>query len=182
MSLTNTRSGYGWAAIALHWISAVGVIVLYLTGEQMEEAATRAAEQAAKAQHVSIGILLFAFLAARLLWSASQPKPGALERNRLFHLLAETVQWLFLAMIAVQIVTGPLVEWSAPRPLGVFGWFAVPSPFPARVEWLHEGAETVHKLTSNLLWPLLGLHLLGALKHLIVDRDATVRRMLWVKP
>jgi cytochrome b561 len=182
MSLTNTRSGYGWAAIALHWISAAGVILLYLTGEQMEEAATRTAEQAAKAQHISFGVLLFTFLAARILWTASQPKPGALERNRLFHLLAETVQWLFLAMVTVQIVSGPLVEWSAPRALNAFDWFAIPSPFSTRVEWLHEAAETVHKLSSNLLWPLLGLHVLGALKHLIIDRDATVRRMLWVKP
>lgn len=181
MSLSNTRSGYGWAAIALHWISAVGVIVLYLTGEQMEEAGGRAAEQAARLQHVSIGMLLFAFLAARVLWTLSQPKPGALEQNRLFQRLAELVQWLFLAMIAVQIVTGPLVIWANGRAIQVFDWFALASPFGGKVEWLHEAAETLHKLAPNLLWPLLGLHVLGALKHLVVDRDATVRRMLWVK-
>ena len=47
MSLRNTRVAYGWAAIALHWISAVGVTVLYLLGEQMEEAPDRAAKLAA---------------------------------------------------------------------------------------------------------------------------------------
>lgn len=181
MSLVNTRAGYGWAAIVLHWISAAGVIVLYLTGEQMEEAANRAAELAARAQHVSIGLLLFTFLAARLLWSASQVRPDALETRKPFRFIAEAVQFLFLAMIAIQILSGPLVIWSNARPLQVFDWFAIASPFPAKVEWLHEGAETVHKLTANLFWPLLGLHVLGALKHLIVDRDATLRRMLWVK-
>ena len=42
MSLTNTRAAYGWIAIALHWISAVGVTVLYFLGERMEDAADRA--------------------------------------------------------------------------------------------------------------------------------------------
>jgi cytochrome b561 len=181
MSLSNTRAGYGWTAIALHWISAGAVIALYLTGEAAEEAGSRAAELAARAQHISWGVLLFTFLAARLLWSATQPKPGALEGNRLLRALAETVQWLFLAMIAVQILTGPLIVWANARPIAVFDWFAIPSPFPTRLEWLHEGAEAVHKLAPNLLWPLLALHVLGALKHLLVNRDATVRRMLWVK-
>jgi cytochrome b561 len=181
MSLTNTRAGYGWAAIALHWISAGGVIALYLTGEAMEEAVGRPAKLVAMGQHVGLGVLLFTFLAARLLWSASQVRPDPLETNRLFQRLAELVQFLFLAMIAVQIVSGPLVIWSNARALDVFGWFAVPSPFPAKVEWLHEGAETVHKLSANLFWPLLGLHVLGAVKHLVINRDATLRRMLWVK-
>ena len=48
MSLTNTRAAYGWIAIALHWISAVGVTALYFLGERMEDAADRAVyEQAA---------------------------------------------------------------------------------------------------------------------------------------
>ena len=181
MSLTNSRTAYGWAAIALHWISAAGVILLYFTGEQLEEAEGRAAKLAAMAQHVSIGMLLLSFLAARLLWSAAQPKPAPLETNRLFRLAAQWVQILFLAMIAVQIVTGPLVVWANGRAIQVFDWFALASPFPGKVEWLHEVAESLHKLAPNLLWPLLGLHVLGALKHLLIDRDATFRRMLWVK-
>ena len=181
MSVGNTRNAYGWAAIALHWISAAGVILLYFTGEQMEEAEGRAAKLAAQLQHVSIGMLLLTFLAARILWTLSQPKPASLEPNRPFRLVAQAVQALFLAMIAVQIITGPLLILAKARPIKVFDWFAIASPFGARVEWLAEGAETLHKLAPNLLWPLLGLHVLGALKHLVIDRDATLRRMLWVK-
>lgn len=180
MALGNTRAAYGWAAISLHWISAVGVIVLYLLGERLEEAVGRPAKVAAMANHVSVGMLLFAFLAARLLWSASQPRPASLEPRRALRIVAEAVQGLFLLMIAVQIVTGPLVIWSMARPINVFDWFAIPSPFPAKVSWLKEAAETAHKVAPNLLWPLLALHVLGALKHTFVDRDATLRRMLWV--
>jgi cytochrome b561 len=181
MSLRNTRTAYGWAAIALHWISAVGVVVLYLTGDSAGETEGRTAKLAATAQHVSIGMLLLTFLAARLLWSLSQPKPAPLDSNRMLQLAAKGVQALFLAMIAIQIVTGPLAVWSAAQPIAVFNWFTLPSPFAARVDWLQEATEEIHELAPKLLWPLLGLHVLGALKHLVVDRDATLRRMLWVK-
>lgn len=181
MTLTNTRAGYGWAAIWLHWISAVGVVALYLLGERMEEAPDRAAKIAAQDLHVSVGVLLFTFLAARLLWSASQPEPEPLEKNRWLRLAAKAVQGLFMLMILVLILTGPLAVWSTTRPLQVFDLFAIPSPFPARVPWLHEVAEEVHGAASKLFWPLIVLHVGGALKHLIIDRDRTVQRMLWAK-
>lgn len=180
MTLRNTRAAYGWAAISLHWISAVGVFALYLLGERMEEAPSRAAKLAAQDLHVSVAALLFTFLVARLLWSASQPAPVALERNRLFARLAKAVQALFLLMILVLLVTGPLAIWSAGRDLQVFDLFAIPSPIgpsPA----LHEAAEEVHGAATKLFWPLIVLHLAGALKHLVVDRDETFRRMLWVQ-
>ncbi|WP_296600462.1 cytochrome b [Phenylobacterium sp.] len=181
MSLQNTRAAYGWAAIALHWISAVAVIVLYLLGEQLEEAEGRAAKLAAMANHVSVGMLLLTFLAARLLWSAAQPHPRPLEQNRVLRFVAMAVQGLFLGMIAVQIVTGPLVIWARARAIDVFGLVTITSPFTQPVPWLHDAAETAHKVAPNLLWPLLALHVLGALKHAVIDRDPTLRRMLWAQ-
>lgn len=177
----NTRMAFGWAAIALHWISAIGVTALYLLGERMEEAPDRSAKLAAQNLHVSVAVLLFAFLAARLLWSLSQPKPAPLERIRALKLAAKVVQVLFLVMIAVLLVTGPLAIWSTGRPIAVLDLFALPSPFPARVGWLHEAAEEVHGAVSKLFWPLIVLHLGGALKHLVVDRDRTLQRILWVR-
>jgi cytochrome b561 len=181
MSIANTRQAYGWAAIALHWISAGGVVALHLLGERMEEAPDRAAKIAAQDLHVSVGVLLFTFLAARLLWSAGQPKPAPLERQRLLRLAAATVQVLFLLMIAVLIVTGPLSVWSTGRAIEVFDLFSLPSPFAQRAPALHEFAEEVHGAASKLFWPLIALHVAGAMKHLVIDRDATLKRMLWVE-
>lgn len=181
MPIRNTHVAYGWIAIALHWISAVGVTALYLLGERMEEAASRAEKLQAQDLHVSVAVLLFSFLLARLLWSASQPAPRPLERHKMLQLAGRAVQGLFLLMIAVLLVTGPLAIWSAARPIQVFDVFAIPSPFPARIDWLHEATEEVHGLASKLFWPLIALHVAGALKHLLVNRDDTLRRMLWVR-
>lgn len=181
MSLVNTKVAYGWAAIALHWISAVGVVALYLLGERMEEAPDRAAKVAAQGLHVSVGVLLLTFLVARLAWSASQPHPRSLERNRWLRRAGTAVHVLFLLMIAVLVVTGPLAVWSTGRPIQVFDLFSLPSPFPARIDWLHELGEDVHGAATKLFWPLIVLHVGGALKHLVIDRDATLQRMLWVR-
>ena len=181
MSLTNTRAAYGWIAIALHWISAVGVTALYFLGERMEDAPDRAQKILARDLHVSVAMLLFAFLAARLFWSASQPSPRPIEQNRVLRIAAHAVQGLFLLMIAVLIVTGPLAVWSTGQPLQVFDVLAIPSPFAARVDWLHEACEEVHGAATKLFWPLIGLHVAGAVKHLVYDRDRTLQRMLWVR-
>jgi cytochrome b561 len=179
MPLSNTRSGYGWIAITLHWAAAVAVISLYFSGDDAGEAPTRALRAPLLEAHVSLGMALFALLAVRVFWSLSQPKPEKLAKGFLVRLLAGIVQYGFLAMIAVEIITGPLTLWSAGRPIDIYDWASIASPFPNRVQWLHEGAEFVHKYAAKLFWPLLGLHILGALKSAALDRDKTVLRMLW---
>lgn len=179
MRIGNTRQAYGWAAIALHWVSAVGVTALYLLGERMEEAPDRAAKVGAQDLHVSVGVMLFGLLAARLLWSAAQPKPAPLEARRLFRIAAAAVQGLLLLMITMLLITGPLSVWSTGRPIEVFDLFSLSSPFGGRAPAIHEFAKEVHGAASKLFWPLIALHLGGALKHLVVDRDETLQRMLW---
>ncbi|MBS0362934.1 MAG: cytochrome b [Proteobacteria bacterium] len=181
MSISNSRQAYGWVAIALHWISAVGVTALYFLGDRLEDAPDRAARSEALNLHVSVGVLLFTFLAARLFWTAAQTKPVSLERTTILQVAARVVQGLFLLMILLLIVTGPLAIWSAGRPIAVFDLFALPSPFAAPVPAMEEAVEWVHGAAAKLFWPLIVLHVGGALKHLLLDRDATLQRMLWVR-
>lgn len=180
MSLRNTRTAYGWIAIALHWIGAAAMIALWWTGENLEHAVGRPARLAALTQHISVGMLLFALLAARVIWTLTQPKPEPLETRKLFEVAAKVVQWAFLAVVAVLILTGPLAIWTVGRPVPVFDWFEIPS-FMGRNHMAHEATEGAHKLVAELFLPLLAIHVLGALKHVVFDRDATLQRMLWVR-
>lgn len=185
MQLKNTKEKFGWISIALHWIAAIGVIWLYFLGENIEHAKedglAREEVRVIVEYHVSIALIFFVFLAARVLWHIAQQQPAKTRQHIALTMLAYAVQWGFLVMIAIQIITGPVIEWSAMRPLKVFDIFAIPSPFPERIDWLHEGGETVHKLASNLFWPLIALHVGAALKHLVLDRDGSFQRMLWVR-
>ena len=67
--------------------------------------------------------------------------------------------------------------WSGDRAIGVFGWFAIPSPL-SEMPALHKGLEIVHALAAKVLLFTLAVHILAALKHVLLDRDGTLWRML----
>lgn len=185
MQIKNTENAYGWAAIVLHWISAIGVIWLYFLGENIEHAKEAALPRAEIAQfvdfHASVGAVFFAFLAARIVSHLAQRQPAKPDQHRYLNMLSTAVIWLFLLMIAIQIITGPLIVWTKAEPFRVFDWFAVPSPFASPSEALHEALEFAHKTAPNLFWPLIVLHVAGALKHLIFDRNRSALRIVRVK-
>jgi cytochrome b561 len=180
MQLTNTKTAFGWVAIALHWISVVGVFWLFFSGDEAGEATTSEAKIPLMQYHISLGACFFLFLASRVIWSFTQPKPVSLSPSKL-DIVAKAVQHLFLAMIAILIISGPLAVWSNAYPIQVFDWFAIPSPFSVKNEGLHELAGTIHSTVRKAFWPLLVLHLLGVGKSLVINKDRTLQRMLWVK-
>lgn len=180
MSFKNSGAAYGWGAIGLHWLAALGILVLYLNGEAMEDAVGRPARIAAMQTHVSWGMALLPLLALRVIWSLTSPKPDPMPQHRLLAVLSLIVHWLLLAAIVIAAVTGPLAIWWVGRPVGVFGLFEIPSPL-ANNHDLHEAAEGVHGFAAHAILILVALHVLGALKHLVIDRDRTLQRMLWVR-
>jgi cytochrome b561 len=82
-----------------------------------------------------------------------------------------------LACIVIVSVTGYLLPWSRGADVDFAGLFSVPSPFASN-RIFHEIVEETHELAGNAFLPLVGLHLLGVLKHLLVDRDAIFSRMM----
>jgi len=180
MQFSNSKTAYGWVAIALHWISVVGIFMLYFSGDEAGEALTREAKIPLMQYHISLGACFFLFLASRVIWSFTQPKPVSLSPSKL-DIVAKGVQHLFLAMIALLIISGPLAVWSNAYPIGVFDWFSIPSPFSVKNESAHEIAEAIHTNVRKIFWPLLILHLLGVAKSLVITKDRTLQRMLWVK-
>ena len=117
MSMTNTRQGYGWVSIALHWAAAISILVLYLNGEAIEDAVGREGHMAAVMAHVSLGMALFVLLAARVVWSLAGRKPDPFPQHPALRALSLLIHWLLLLAIIVAIVTGPLAIWSVGRPL-----------------------------------------------------------------
>lgn len=182
MSLMNTQDRYGWLTIALHWIAGFGVIAMFATGIQAylaEEAGDRAARGAAMGLHISIGATLFVFFLARVALHYAQARPEKPAQSKLLNTLSTIVQHALLLAILIQIVSGPLAVWSGGRDIHAFDLFTLPSPFAERNEGVHEFAEVLHVIGRLTILLLLPLHVLGALKHLMLDRDGVFSRMLW---
>jgi len=132
---------------------------------------------APRALHVSMGVIALALVVARIGWRLFQgPQPHGND-SRALNVLASLVQWGLLVALVVLMATGPLLVWGMGQSIQVFNWFAIPSPLPAMRQW-HETIQSVHTISAYAIFPLVGLHILGALKHALIDRDGVFRRML----
>jgi len=169
---------YGWPSIALHWLGAIALVASFLTGEAMEDA-TGAARASAYAVHVTWGTILAVPLLARVFWRSIAGFKRTSQRHWAFALAARLVMIGFLITIVGAVVSGLLLPWSAGRSLDI-GGLSLASPMSAWRD-LHELLEQAHDLFSHLWLPLLLLHVLGALKHLVVNRDGVFSGMFWPK-
>ena len=83
---------------------------------------------------------------------------------------------LYVFIFAVP-VSGYLYTLAAGVPVVYFGLFKLPV-FMAKDPALAATLKGVHYWLNMSMAALVGLHVLAALKHTIIDRDGTLRRML----
>ena len=179
MPLRNTRQRYGWMSISLHWLVAFTVIGLFALGLWMVDLGYYDAwYRKGPDLHRSIGLLLFAVMALRLLWRLFSPSPDTLPTHQRWEvLLAHLAHWALYALLFVAMVSGYLISSADGSAVSVFGWFSVPSVTGHR-SGLEEIAGDIHEFAVWSIIVLASLHALAALKHHFLDRDDTLRRML----
>lgn len=181
MQLTNTDKGYGWASILLHWLAAIGVLTMLAIGlraDALEEAHDHAGHIAFMGWHISIGASLLVIALLRVFAHYAQRQPDPPAQPPPLRIIARATHHLLLLAILILFVSGPLTVWSGGRPIRIWDAIALPSPFAARNEGVHEFAENLHAVGRYMLYVLVPLHVAGALKHLLIDRDTVFKRML----
>jgi len=128
--------------------------------------------------HISFGASVALILLARVFASYAQPRPAPPEQAPILKFLSSTTHQILLLAILIQVVSGPLAVWSGGRAINVFDIIAIPSPFAERNQGVHEIAEFLHAIGRWALVGAITLHVLGALKHVMIDRDGVLKRML----
>lgn len=179
MRLTNKANGYGWVSIAMHWLIALGVFVLFVLGLWMTSLDYyHPWYRRAPDIHRSLGALLALVLLFRLIWRLAVPVPVSVGRpSVLVSRLVGTAHWLLVLLPFLSVISGYLISTADGRALAVFDWFEIPA-LVSGVANLEDRAGEVHLLLSLILIFLASVHALAALKHHFLDRDATLRRML----
>lgn len=179
MALKNTADRYGWLSITLHWLVAVVVIGMFAWGLWMMDLGYYDPwRKDAPELHKSVGLCLFAVMLLRLAWRLFTPQPQPLaSHSALVKLAAKGGHVALYVVLFALMISGYLISTADGRGIEVFGLFTVPallSGLPQQEDiagWLHE----------VLAWGLIALvsvHALAAVKHHVIDRDATLRRML----
>ncbi|SFY40633.1 Cytochrome b561 [Paracoccus pantotrophus] len=184
MKASNTDRAYGWVARFFHWTIAVLILAAIAVGlyaDNLPEGgdAQMQAIFAAYSLHKTLGMATLVLVAARLLWTLGQPKPGPLHPERRLETLgAEAVHWALWIGMVVMPLSGWLLHSAAPGGFARILWpFGQRLPFVPEDVALSERFGVFHELGWWLLAGLILLHVLGALKHAVIDRDGTMHRM-----
>ena len=192
MPAQNTTSSYGSVTKGFHWLSALLLISAFLLGLIANDLAheiqspgfdgsdaTLSRAVLLFSIHKTIGVAAFFTGLGRILWALSQPKPGLLHpENKPEALAAEVVHWLLYGAMVATPLTG-WIHHAASTGFAPIWWpFGQELPFVAKSDATAALFGTLHWISTQTLMVTFGLHVTGALKHAVVDRDATLRRML----
>ncbi len=169
---------YSMGAMLFHWVIAVAVIVNWRIAEAAEHA--EMPEKAAIfADHKALGITILLLTLGRLLWRWTHPVPplpSGLARWEAT--LARTVHIIFYVLLIGLPLGGWFANSLAGRDIDFFGLFTIP-PLPIGAsEELGRSIFDLHALGGKIFIYLIGLHILGALKHTFFDRNGGIFRML----
>jgi cytochrome b561 len=175
-----TASSIGWRystpAIVLHWVLAVLIVFMAALGWWMMTVEHEPGGERWIALHKSVGLIVFALVLLRLLWRVFHrpaPLPPGLPRWQL--LLSHVTQvFLYGVMLALPI-TGIIGSSYSRLGLAFFGL-----PVQLGITPDRPSAKQFFGWHETLVWVLVALvvlHVLGALKHLLLDREQVFGRM-----
>lgn len=182
--LANTRASYGGVARALHWLTALLILTNIALGLWAEGLPTGSDAEVARAVsafsiHKTLGVAAFLVALARILWALSQPRPGLLHPSRrLESFAAEVVHWALYGAMLIMPLSGWILHAATDGYSRILWPLGQSLPLVPKSAALGHAAETVHKLSAWVLYIAIALHVAGALKHALIDRDATLARML----
>ena len=170
---------YHVVAVGLHW--AIAVLVAATIGLAWAFADLHGeAKRGLEDLHQSIGILILVLTFARVGWRVANPPPPLPSTMRAWEVaLARTAHAGFYVLLLVLPLTGWIAASTsshlAIRPITLFGvlpWPAIGgfSGLPSsQMKVVHHAVEDVHAWLAYGMYVLIGLHLLGVVKHLAID-------------
>lgn len=172
MSLRSSPTRYGAIAIAIHWSSAMAVILTWLAGFAVANLEPAGSGAPVLVAHIALGLIVFILTLLRILWwLAADRHPAAIAGQplwqvRLTQAMHVSLYLLLLLMassgIATLVLSGAVPTLLAGGPVPDFGRL-VP--------------RMAHGLMSRILLVLLAGHVGAALYHQFVRHDRLLGRM-----
>jgi cytochrome b561 len=177
-AVAEPRNRYSTVSLALHWLIAalvVAQVLLIMAHDATEGPASREFVNI----HKSVGLTILVLTLARIAWRIRNPAiPLPIDMPRWQKVLARTTHVLFYVVLLVMPLTGWLASSAAGRDIDWFGLFNWPLLPVGGGREAAGGFMDVHRTVVKLLYVLIALHVLGALKHHFWDRDNVLHRMI----
>ncbi|HNV89101.1 MAG TPA: cytochrome b [Methylotenera sp.] len=189
---------YTKTAIILHWLIALGIFVMFALGWYMSELPKDAPklmsldlfdlgiytwqfteETTARAfyfnLHKSIGVTLFALILFRVFWRITHRPPAMLASLKAWErkLATGAHHLLYLLMVALP-VSGIIMATNSKYGIK---WFGIDLIQGLDNKDMREIFKEVHEVIGVIILLVIILHIAGALKHQLIDKDETPKRM-----
>jgi len=170
---------YGKPAIALHWIIALLIFAAFGLGLYMTDIpGFTPTKLKLYSYHKWIGITVLIFAVLRVLWRLTHPAPSPVAgMPKWQHKAAEGAHLVLYLLILAVPLTGYLLSVAAGIKVVYLGVWELPMPFD-KSDALKDLFSMAHEWLNWTMATIVVLHILAALKHHIIDRDGTLRRML----
>jgi cytochrome b561 len=180
--MAEPRNRYSTVSLIFHWGLALLVLiqVLLITAHEATEGPM---SREFVLVHKSVGLTILILTLARIGWRLANPALALPAGTPTWQRIAARTNHVLFYVLLIAI---PLMGWAASSAgnrdihwFGLFDWPLLP------VERNRDVAGTfmdLHKAGVKLLYVLIALHILAALKHHFVDRDNVLHRMIPLIP
>lgn len=177
--MAEPRSRYSTVSLILHWGIALAILtqVLLITAHEATEG--QAISREFVEVHKALGITILLATLFRIVWRLMNPPPPLPAGMKPWEKIAARVTHVGFYVLLIFM---PLSGWAAVSARGrdisfwgLFDWPLLP------IEGGREMARTIldrHEMGMKVVYVLVALHVIAALKHHFVDRDDVLRRML----
>lgn len=175
----NILSCYSTGSKFFHWLIAL-LVLLMLGGSFFLDDVPKPYEGLAVMIHKSIGLTILVLMILRIVWIVRAGKPALPFMPKWQKILARSVQHSLYLLLILMPLTGWIMSTAAGRSPLFFGLFTVPFPGIPLDKNLSHNLFTTHQIIAWLLIALVTIHIIGAFKHLLLDKD-NVMRSMWFK-
>lgn len=174
MSLKSSPTRYGTVAIAIHWLTAVAILLMLISGLAAVNTADTAVELNLLRAHATMGALVGVLTLLRIVWWLffDRRPAAAASLSRGQAMASRVVHYGLYAVVLVMVSSGigtVLLSGAAAQLTG-----GAPLPLP---DFTLAPAFTVHGLLARGLIILLAGHIGAALWHQFIRRDRLLARM-----
>lgn len=169
---------YGTMSRINHWLSFLLFSSVLIVGFTLAYGdLDRATRGPIMNMHKATGTVLLLFAAWRVSWRLREGFIPAAPGTPAWQAVASrSVHWGMLVAMLLMPLSGIFMSLTGGRAIDIYGLFSIPAIMENRD--LASLLRQVHGLTGWVLTGLIGVHVLAALKHALIDRDGTLGRML----
>ncbi|WP_438270481.1 cytochrome b [Roseateles chitinivorans] len=171
------KTRYDGVAMLFHWVLAIAIIGTFSVGWYMADLPFSLTRLKLFNWHKWAGVTILALSALRLLWRLWHRPPADLPMPAWQKLGAHAVHWLLYAAFFAVPLSGWAYSSAAGFPIVWFGVLPLPD-FVPKDKALAESLKQLHQLFAYGLGLLVLAHLGAVVKHVVLDRDGLLRRML----